>query len=59
MAGGADFAPTDTQLELLQTFEKEMAAVDGDYQKVVKDDLPALNRSLADSSIVTLVAPPN
>jgi hypothetical protein len=59
VAGGADFAPTDTQLELLQTFETEMAAVDANYQKVTKDDLPALNRSLADSNIAPLVAPLN
>jgi hypothetical protein len=59
VAGGADFAPTDTQLELLQTFEIEMAAVDANYQKVTKDDLPALNRSFADSNIAPLVAPLN
>ncbi len=58
VAGGADFAPTDTQLELLQTFETEMAGADADYQKVMKEDLPALNRSLADSSLAVVVAPP-
>jgi photosystem II stability/assembly factor-like uncharacterized protein len=59
VAGGADFAPTDTQLGLLQTFETEMAGVDADYQKVMKEDLPALNRSLADSNLAVLVPPPN
>jgi len=59
VAGGADFTPTDTQLELLQTFETEMTEVDADYQKVMKEDLPALNRSLADSSFASLVAPLN
>ncbi|MGC1651664.1 MAG: hypothetical protein WA722_02490, partial [Candidatus Sulfotelmatobacter sp.] len=58
VAGGADFAPTDTQLELLQTFETKMAGADGDYQKVMKEDLPALNRSLAESSLAVLVTPP-
>ena len=57
VAGGADFAPTDTQLELLKEFETEMAGVDADYQKVMKDDLPALNQSLAGSSITALVVP--
>ena len=57
VAGGADFAPTDTQLDLLQTFETEMAAADVDYQKVMKEDLPALNRALADSNVAALLAP--
>ena len=57
VAGGADFAPTDTELELLKTFETEMAAVDADYQNVLKADLPALNRSLTDNKLVPLVAP--
>jgi len=57
VAGGADFAPTDTQLELLKEFETEIADVDADYQKVMKDDLPALNQSLAGSSITALVVP--
>jgi hypothetical protein len=59
VAGGADSTPTDTQLELLQTFETEMAEVDADYQKVMKDDLPALNHSLAYDSVAPLVTPLN
>jgi hypothetical protein len=57
VAGGADFAPTDNQLELLKTFEAELATVDMDYQKFVKEDLPAFNRSLSDSKIAALVPP--
>ena len=34
--------------------ETEMAAADADYQKVMKEDLPALNRSLADSNVAAL-----
>jgi photosystem II stability/assembly factor-like uncharacterized protein len=59
VAGGADFAPTDTQLELLQTFETETAVADADYKKVMKEGLPALNRSLADSGFAALLAPLN
>jgi hypothetical protein len=57
VAGGADFAPTDTQLQLLQTFEAEMAGADADFQKVMKEDLPAFNRSLGESGVAALVAP--
>jgi photosystem II stability/assembly factor-like uncharacterized protein len=59
VAGGADFAPTDTQLGLLNGFETELERVDADYQKVMKEELPALNRSLADSNLTVLVAPVN
>jgi photosystem II stability/assembly factor-like uncharacterized protein len=59
VAGGADFAPTDTQMELLKTFETEIAAVDADYLKVIKEDFPAFNRSLAGSNVAPLVAPPS
>jgi hypothetical protein len=56
VAGGADFAPTDTQLELLQTFETEMAAPIADYQKLIDNDLPAFNHSLAANRVAPLVA---
>jgi hypothetical protein len=52
VAGGADFAPTDTQMELLQGFESEISATDADYQKLLKDDLPALNHSLEQGRVV-------
>jgi hypothetical protein len=59
VAGGADFAPTDTQLELLKTFEGEMAGADADYQKIIKTDLPGFNRSLANNNLAPLVEPLN
>ena len=51
VAGGADFAPTDIQLELLKGFESEAVAAEADYQKVVTTDLPALNRELTENRI--------
>jgi hypothetical protein len=59
VAGGADFAPTDTQLALLKTFGSEMASADADYQNLIKTDLPGFNRSLADSNLAPLVDPVN
>jgi len=59
VAGGADFAPTDTQLDLLKTFETEMAEADTEYQRIIKDDLPTLNHALADSDVAILVTPLN
>ena len=59
MAGGADFAPTDAELESLKAFEGQMAGVDADYQKLMKEDFPAFNRALTDSNVAPLVASPN
>jgi photosystem II stability/assembly factor-like uncharacterized protein len=51
VAGGADFAPTDNQLALLKEYEGEYAKVHQQYQKLVKDDLPGLNRALQSSNM--------
>ncbi len=54
VAGGADFAPTDNQLQLVKLYEGEYAKVKEDYQKLIKDDLPALNRALESSNMATV-----
>jgi photosystem II stability/assembly factor-like uncharacterized protein len=59
VAGGADFAPTDTQLELLKTYGSEMTGAEADYQKIIKTDLPGFNRFLADRNLAPLVDPLN
>ena len=55
VAGSADFAPTETQLELLNTFETEIGDVDADYGKVLRDDLPAFNHALQSSNLTSLL----
>ena len=51
VAGGADFAPTDNDLALLKQYEGQYAQIKEQYQKLVKDDLPALNRALESSNL--------
>ncbi|HKT90398.1 MAG TPA: hypothetical protein VJQ59_18270 [Candidatus Sulfotelmatobacter sp.] len=58
VAGGADFRPTDTQLDLLKGFEGEIAAADADYEKVIKEDLPAFDRALGESNSAPLALSP-
>jgi hypothetical protein len=58
VAGGADFAPTDTQLELLRTFEKQIGAVDTEFNSFMKEDIPAFNRTLNDFGVVSLTVGP-
>jgi photosystem II stability/assembly factor-like uncharacterized protein len=48
VAGGADFAPTETQLELLKTFESQMVGVDTEFRTFMQEDVPAFNRTLVD-----------
>jgi hypothetical protein len=56
MAGGADFAPTDTELATLHDIETEMAGANADFQKLLKDDLPAFNHVLGDNNVSLVVA---
>jgi hypothetical protein len=51
VAGSADFAPTDAQLDSLKRFEAEAAGVEADYRKVLSTELPALNRVFEASQI--------
>ena len=52
--GGADYAPTDNQLALLKQYEGQFAGVQEQYQQFLKNDLPALNRSLESSNMATV-----
>ncbi len=56
VAGGADFAPTDTELELLQSIEKELTGALADFKKLVEEDLPAFNHTLSENSVAAIVA---
>ena len=59
VAGGADFAPTDTQLELLKTFENQITEVDTEFRNFVRDDIPAFNRTLNDVGALSLSVSPS
>jgi len=56
MAGGADFPPTDTELDTLRTIETEMTEATSEFQKLLKDDLPAFNRVLGNNNVAVVVA---
>jgi hypothetical protein len=45
-AGGADYRPTDTQVAVLETIEKDLATARGEYQALIKTDLPEFNKTL-------------
>ena len=56
VAGSADFAPTDAQLESLARYETEMASVDSDYRALASNDLPSFNHLLETSNVAPLAA---
>ena len=56
VAGGADFRPTNADLEIFEQIDQQLKAVKADYSAVLEKDLPAFNRSLADRGITPTVA---
>jgi hypothetical protein len=56
VAGGADFVPTDTEMELLRGLETELKGAAADYKKLLEDDLPGFNHTLSDNNLAGVVA---
>ncbi len=50
VAGGADFRPTDTSLELLALLEKELAASTTEYEALLARDVAAFNKLMAEQN---------
>jgi hypothetical protein len=46
-AGGADYRPTDAQLQVLDLIEKDLAKAKADFKVLMEKDLPAFNQSMA------------
>ena len=47
VAGGSDFPPTDTSVSVMEGIDKDLAAVRSEYKRVMEQDVPAFNRTLA------------
>jgi len=45
-AGGADYRPTDTQVAVLETIEKDLDAAPTEYQALMRTDVPAFNKTM-------------
>ena len=56
VAGGADFAPTTTELGLLDTIETDLKAAVTDYEKLVAQELPAFNQTLTANKLAAILA---
>jgi hypothetical protein len=59
VAGGADFAPTDTQAQLLASYEGSLNSIEADFRKFSSDDLRVFNQDLVSSGLaVRVIATP-
>jgi hypothetical protein len=54
VAGGNDFAPTDTSIALLNQVEEELTGVQAEYKALLEQQLPAFNRALLEHGAVPL-----
>lgn len=61
VAGGTDFPPTKTSLDLLDIIEKNLKAAQADYRALVEKDMPEFNRAMLSGGVmpVTSVAATN
>jgi photosystem II stability/assembly factor-like uncharacterized protein len=46
-AGSIDYRPTETQMQVLEVIEKDLAAAKSAFDKLVSTDLPAFNKAMA------------
>ena len=54
VAGGADFAPTEAQLESLKSLEADMSKIDADLKELLQRDLPPFNQALEHANLATM-----
>jgi hypothetical protein len=47
VAGGADFRPTDASLAVLADIEKELSAAKAAFDKLMSEDVPNFNKTMA------------
>jgi hypothetical protein len=47
VAGGADYAPTETSRQVLAQIEKELEAARVAFEALMRDEIPAFNKLMA------------
>ena len=54
-AAFAAFAPTQAQLESLQTLQGDMASANTELRQILQSDLPVFNQSLVNANLTPLL----
>ncbi len=57
VAGGVNYGPTDTSVQLVDMLEKQLATVRQEYRTLMDKDVPAFNRTMAGTGGSPLAAP--
>jgi hypothetical protein len=47
VAGGADYRPTDTQVQVLQLIEQDLDKATAAYKNLIENEVPAFNKTMA------------
>jgi len=58
VAGGSNFKPTETAVNLVSELEKELGSVQAEYRNLMEAQIPEFNRALAASGLTPLTAAP-
>jgi photosystem II stability/assembly factor-like uncharacterized protein len=58
VAGGSDWAPTASDMNVLDSIENDLNAAKSDYNDVFDKDLPAFNRTLAEHGLTPVATAP-
>jgi hypothetical protein len=56
VAGGAEFAPTDSEYAQLKDLEQKLGKAEADYKHLMTNTLPAFNRTLLKNNIAPISA---
>jgi hypothetical protein len=56
VAGGTDFKPTDTEVQLAHEDEQDLVKAEGDYHNLMTKDLPAFNHTLLEHNAIPVAA---
>jgi hypothetical protein len=49
VSGGADFPPTDTSVNVMESIEKDLNGAKADYKNLMDRDVPAFNRTIGNA----------
>ncbi len=59
VAGGADYKPTDTEVELARDVEQKLSQAETDYKNLMTKEVPAFNRTLMEHNVTPIVSAGN
>lgn len=54
VAGGDNFRPTDTEVQLFHDIEQKLTKAEADYNNLMVKELPAFNHTLADRKVTPI-----